>query len=160
MLDERGYRPNVGIILINKQGQLLYGKRVQQDVWQFPQGGIKSHETPQQALFRELKEEVGLKPQHVRVLGRTQDWLYYNLPDYLQRKQQKPVCIGQKQIWFLIGFEAEDAHIQLNDHDTPEFDAWQWVDYWHPVQDVVAFKQLVYQQALTELEPLIARYWK
>ncbi len=159
MIDQDGYRLNVGIIIANKQGKLFWGKRIQQEAWQFPQGGIREHETPQQAVFRELKEEVGLNPSDVRVLGKTQDWLSYDLPKHLIRHYSQPVCIGQKQIWFLLGLETQDSMINLNYHDTPEFETWKWVDYWLPVQDVVSFKQSVYHQALTELEQALHKFW-
>ncbi len=159
MIDENGYRPNVGIIIVNKEGKLFWGKRLYQDAWQFPQGGMRENETPQQAVFRELKEEVGLEPSDVRVLGRTQDWLTYDLPKHLIRHYSEPVCIGQKQIWFLLGLLSEEDKIDLNRHDTPEFEGWNWVDYWLPVQKVVSFKQAVYHQALTELETHLEKFW-
>ena len=159
MIDEDGYRPNVGIIIASKEGQLFWGKRIQQDAWQFPQGGIRQNETPQQAVFRELKEEVGLEPSDVRVLGRTEDWLCYDLPKHLIRHYSQPVCIGQKQIWFMLGLESGTDRINLNLHDTPEFEDWAWVDYWRPVQEVVSFKQGVYHQALTELQDALDKFW-
>ncbi len=159
VIDEAGYRPNVGIIIVNPQGQLFLGKRINQDAWQFPQGGIQAHESPQQALFRELKEEVGLNPADVRILGRTQDWLRYELPAHLVRQHNKPVCIGQKQIWFMLGLVGLESHIQLDLFDNPEFEAYRWVDYWVPVQEAVEFKRNVYQQALTELEPFLHQLW-
>ena len=159
MIDEDGYRPNVGIIIVSKEGQLFWGKRIQQDAWQFPQGGIRENETPQQAAFRELKEEVGLEPSDVRVLGRTNDWLCYDLPKHLIRHYSYPVCVGQKQIGFILGLESEIDRINLNLHDTPEFEDWAWVDYWRPVQEVVSFKQGVYHQALTELEASLDKFW-
>lgn len=159
MIDEDGYRPNVGIIIVNKEGQLFWGKRIQQDAWQFPQGGIRESETPQQAVFRELKEEVGLSPSDVRVLGRTEGWLSYDLPKHLIRHYSQPVCIGQKQIWFMLGLESDVDQIDLTHHDTPEFEDWTWVDYWKPVQEVVSFKQAVYHQALTELEDTLTKFW-
>jgi len=141
VIDQDGYRHNVGIIIVNKEGKLFWGKRVNQDAWQFPQGGIRKHETPQQALFRELKEEVGLDPSDVRILGRTQNWLSYDLPKHLIRHYSEPVCIGQKQIWFMIGMLSAEHKINLDTHETPEFEGWDWVEYWKPVQDVVEFKQ-------------------
>jgi len=159
VIDEDGYRPNVGIIIVNKEGQLFWGKRIQQDAWQFPQGGIRESETPQQAVFRELKEEVGLDPSDVRVLGRTEDWLCYDLPKHLIRHYSQPVCIGQKQIWFMLGLESSVDQINLTHHETPEFEDWAWVDYWKPVQEVVSFKQAVYHQALTELEETLTKFW-
>ena len=80
MIDEDGYRPNVGIILCNKQGDVLWARRIGQDAWQFPQGGIKEFESPEDALYRELAEEVGLQKQDVEVLGSTRGWLRYRLP--------------------------------------------------------------------------------
>jgi len=159
MIDSDGYRPNVGIIIVNKEGKLFWGKRIQQDAWQFPQGGIRENETPQQAVFRELKEEVGLDPSDVRVLGRTEDWISYDLPKHLIRHYSQPVCIGQKQIWFMLGLESCADRIDVSQHETPEFEDFDWVDYWLPVQDVVNFKQAVYHQALTELEQAINTFW-
>lgn len=159
MIDEDGYRPNVGIIIASKNGQLFWGKRIQQDAWQFPQGGIRENETPQQAVFRELKEEVGLEPSDVRVLGRTEGWLCYDLPKHLIRHYSQPLCIGQKQVWFMLGLECDVDRINLSLHDTPEFEDWVWVDYWHPVQEVVNFKQAVYHQALTELKESLDKFW-
>lgn len=75
MLDKDGYRPNVGIILCNRRNEVFWGKRVNQHSWQFPQGGIDQGETPEQAMYRELEEETGLRPDHVRILARTRDWL-------------------------------------------------------------------------------------
>ena len=80
MLDKHGYRPNVGIILLNQDNQVFWGKRIREQSWQFPQGGINAAESPQQAMYRELHEEIGLGPQHVTVLGRTRDWLHYDVP--------------------------------------------------------------------------------
>ncbi|WP_294946875.1 RNA pyrophosphohydrolase [Sulfurivirga sp.] len=159
LIDEEGYRPNVGIILVNPEGKLFLGKRINQDAWQFPQGGIHPNETPQQALFRELKEEVGLNPADVRVLGRTRDWLRYDLPPQYVRHHNRPVCIGQKQIWFMVGLVGDESRIRLDQHHHPEFESYRWVDYWVPVQEVVEFKRSVYQQALTELEEAMKRLW-
>lgn len=152
MIDADGYRPNVGIILANAEGQLLWARRVGgQDAWQFPQGGIKHNETPEAALFRELKEEVGLNPSDVKLLASTQGWLRYRLPKKLVRPQE-PLCIGQKQKWFLLQFVADDTAITLDQNpEEPEFDQWRWVSYWYPLSKVVAFKRDVYRRALKEL---------
>ncbi|MEE9342000.1 MAG: RNA pyrophosphohydrolase [Gammaproteobacteria bacterium] len=155
MIDSKGYRPNVGIILTNQEGQLLWARRVQQDAWQFPQGGIRQSESPQDAMYRELEEEIGLQSHHVQVLGSTRGWLRYRLPKKFIRHEQQPVCIGQKQIWFLLRFIGEERHVRLDLSDKPEFDNWRWVDYWYPLDEVVSFKRKVYQRALNELAPLI-----
>lgn len=155
MLDENGYRPNVGIILCNQDNQVFWARRCGQNGWQFPQGGIKAHESPEQALFRELQEEVGLGPEHVSIIGRTQDWLHYEIPDQFRRSARNSPFRGQKQIWFLLRMIGSEEHVRLNACERPEFDCWQWVEYWSPLQDIVAFKRQVYEQALRELEPLL-----
>lgn len=155
MIDQKGYRLNVGIILSNQVGKLLWAKRVGQEAWQFPQGGIKPAETPKQALFRELREEIGLLSQQVEIIGYTRRWLSYRLPNHLIRYYQKPICIGQKQIWYLLRLTSDDSAINLQVTDTPEFDHWQWVDYWQPMEQVIYFKRKVYETALKEFEPLM-----
>ncbi len=154
MIDADGFRPNVGIVLTNQDGKLLWARRVGgQDAWQFPQGGIKQNESAEQALYRELHEEVGLKPEHVRVLGVTRGWLRYRLPTRYVRQQQ-PVCIGQKQKWFLLELLAQDDDVNLHCGQEPEFDHWRWVSYWYPINNVVMFKRDVYRRALKELSPI------
>ncbi|PIE82917.1 MAG: RNA pyrophosphohydrolase [Candidatus Contendobacter odensis] len=157
MIDSEGYRPNVGIILCNAEGRLFWAKRIGQASWQFPQGGIKRDESPKQAMFRELDEEIGLQPNHIRVIGCTRGWLRYRLPKRLIRRGKKPACIGQKQIWFLLRMlDCEDA-VRLDVTEHPEFDCWQWVDYWYPLRAVVPFKRHVYLRALHELAPLMQK---
>ena len=162
MLDKEGYRPNVGIILANPRNEVFWGKRVNQHAWQFPQGGIKHGETPLQAMFRELEEEIGLQRGHVRILGRTREWLRYEVPDkWMRRPRQgdgdscapcgKGLYRGQKQIWFLLRMVGRDCDVCLRTSDKPEFDAWRWNDYWVPLDAVIDFKRDVYRQALLEL---------
>ena len=155
VIDSQGYRANIGIILANAQHQLFWARRINEQAWQFPQGGLQTNESYEQGMFRELHEETGLLPEHVSILGQTKDWLHYKLPESLIRRQRQPVCIGQKQIWFALRLQVDESHICLNVTDRPEFDAWQWVDYWQPVNDVIAFKQSVYHAALTELAEVI-----
>jgi len=155
MIDSDGYRLNVGIILTNDEGQLFWARRVGQDAWQFPQGGIDPEESPESAMFRELQEETGLEPQHVKVLGCTDDWLKYRLPKRYVRENQTPMCIGQKQIWYMLRMVADEQAFDLGSNAKPEFDHWEWVDYWEPARKVIFFKRKVYQRALTELEPLL-----
>jgi len=155
MIDNDGYRLNVGIILTNDEGQLFWARRVGQDAWQFPQGGIDPKESPETAMFRELNEETGLEPQHVKVLGCTDDWLKYRLPKRYVRENQTPMCIGQKQIWYMLRMVADEQAFDLGNTAKPEFDHWEWVDYWEPARKVIFFKRKVYRRALTELEPLL-----
>lgn len=153
MIDSDGYRHNVGIIICNQEGMLFWAKRVNQDAWQFPQGGIRENESAEQAMYRELEEETGLLPSHVDVIGVTQNWLRYRLPERYIRHHSHPVCIGQKQRWFALRLLGNEDDFQLDACHTPEFDGWCWVDYWKPADEVVFFKRQVYRQALKELEP-------
>lgn len=155
VIDAEGYRANVGIILCDDAGRLFWARRVGRAGWQFPQGGIQPGESPQQALFRELREEIGLGAEHVQILGGTQDWLRYQLPERYQRPGSVPLCIGQKQRWFLLRFVGEETAVRLDGGGTPEFDDWRWVEYWQPLKEVIFFKREVYQHALTELAPLL-----
>ena len=156
MIDSEGYRLNVGIILCNSEGRLFWARRIGQHSWQFPQGGIRRDESPEQAMFRELAEEVGLRPEHVQVIGSTRGWLRYRLPRRLIRESCQQVCIGQKQIWFLLRMRCNEEAVQLDLSERPEFDHWQWVDYWYPLRAVVPFKRHVYWRALHDLAPLLS----
>lgn len=151
MIDSDGFRPNVGIIITDHQGRVFWGKRVGQDAWQFPQGGIKQHESPEQALFRELEEEVGLSAADVKIIGRTKGWLRYRLPKRMIRQNSHPICVGQKQRWYLLKVLNPDVKIDVFNSSSPEFDGWRWVSYWYPLGQVVAFKREVYRKALKEL---------
>ena len=155
LIDADGFRANVAIVLFNEQGQLFWAKRVGMDAWQFPQGGVKPNETPEAAMFRELREETGLLPRHVEVVGVTRDWLRYRLPDRYVRHYSKPLCIGQKQRWYLLRLVGHERHFNLTYSRRPEFERWCWVDFWEPVDCIISFKRDVYQRALTELEPLL-----
>lgn len=156
MIDADGYRPNVGIILANHDGQVLWARRIGQDAWQFPQGGIEPEETPLDALYRELAEELGLGEQDVQLIGGTRRWLRYELPRRMVRRGSRrgTQCIGQKQMWFLLRLTGPEEHVRLDATGVPEFDHWRWVDYWRPAREVIFFKRRVYRQALNEL----ARY--
>lgn len=150
MIDDDGYRPNVGIVICNRQGQVMWARRFGQHSWQFPQGGIKPGESPEQAMYRELFEEVGLSRKDVRILASTRNWLRYKLPKRLVRWDTKPVCIGQKQKWFLLQLVGSDTEINMQTSSTPEFDGWRWVSYWYPVRQVVSFKRDVYRRVMKE----------
>lgn len=154
MIDENGYRSNVGIVLANSAGQVLWARRVGgRDAWQFPQGGINAGETPEQALYRELHEEVGLGAESVRVRGQTADWLYYDLPDHMRRNNSTPGFVGQKQKWFLLEMLCDEGAVDVEKSPKPEFDQWCWVSYYYPISQIIDFKRDVYRQALLQLAP-------
>lgn len=155
MLDREGYRPNVGIILVNARNEVFWGKRIREHSWQFPQGGIKRGESPEQAMFRELHEEVGLRPEHVRLIGRTREWLRYEVPTHWVRREWRGHYRGQKQIWFLMRLVGRDTDIDLRASGHPEFDAWRWSTFWIPLESVIDFKREVYRLALLELSRML-----
>jgi len=157
MIDRDGYRPNVGIIICNWKNEVFWGKRVKEHSWQFPQCGIKAGETPERAMFRELHEEVGLGSEHVKILGRTRDWLRYEVPEQWVRREWRGNYKGQKQIWYLLRLVGRDCDVHLRASEKPEFDAWRWNDYWVPLESVIEFKRDVYQLALNELAKYLHR---
>jgi putative (di)nucleoside polyphosphate hydrolase len=160
IIDAEGYRANVGIILSNDAGRLFLAKRVGLDAWQFPQGGIRPDESAELAMYRELEEETGLEPPDVELVGSTRDWLRYRLPDRYVRRRSRPVCIGQKQLWYLLRLVAPEEKVRLDRSRRPEFEHWRWVDFWEPPDIVIEFKREVYQQALNELGPLLFPHWR
>lgn len=155
MIDEEGFRYNVGIIITNGEGQVLWAKRFRQNAWQFPQGGMQVDENPEQTLFRELYEELGLESSDVEIMGCTRSWLHYRLPEHFLRPHIQPLCIGQKQKWFMLRLLSTEEKVRLDATGAPEFDRWRWVHYWYPLKQVIAFKRHVYRRALEELSAVV-----
>ena len=149
-IDKKGYRANVGIILMDDANQVLIAGRRGRSGWQFPQGGVQHSESAEQAMYRELREEVGLGPEDVELAGVTREWMPYRLPKKFLRKS-KPRCIGQKQRWFLLSLVSDPEKLCFDSTNDPEFDRCRWVEYWKPVEEVIYFKRGVYIRALTEL---------
>jgi putative (di)nucleoside polyphosphate hydrolase len=151
VIDTEGFRANVGIVLMRDDGSVFLGRRARGGGWQFPQGGMQSGETPEQSLFRELHEEVGLLAKDVELIGATGEWLRYRLPARYVRRDQLPLCIGQKQRWFLLRLRAEAAPFVFDTHEEPEFDEYRWSPWWEPVREIIGFKRPVYARMLSEL---------
>lgn len=155
VIDNEGFRPNVGIIICNSRGQLLWARRVGQNTWQFPQGGVEDGETAEETMYRELFEELGLQKDDVVVLQQSYSWLKYKLPKRMVHWDSSPVCIGQKQKWFLLKIEnGHENNISFDKHSQAEFDNWRWVSYWYPIRQVVSFKRDVYRRVLKEFSLL------
>jgi putative (di)nucleoside polyphosphate hydrolase len=154
-IDSEGYRANVGIVLMRDNGEVFLGQRTGGRGWQFPQGGVRQGEPIEQALYRELQEEIGLTREHVQMAGCTADWIRYRLPKRYVRRGRGPLCIGQKQRWYLLRLAVPESGVQFDFKYTkePEFDGWRWANYWEPVREVIYFKRPVYVSMLTELAP-------
>ena len=146
----RGYRPAVGIMLLNSQGEAFVARRIDMPsmpAWQMPQGGIDSGETPSQAAFRELKEEIGTAK--AIIIGESRSWLQYDFPAELVGIVWRGRYRGQRQKWFVMRFTGRDSDINLvTEH--PEFDAWQWVEPLRLPELIVPFKRQLYVDILTE----------
>lgn len=155
VIDQDGFRLNVGMIIVNQEGCLFWARRIGQDAWQFPQGGVNQDEDPEETVYRELYEELGLRKEDVEMLGCTSGWLKYRLPKRMIRYYSQPLCIGQKQKWYMLKLLGSDQKVRLDLSAQPEFDSWRWVNYWYPVEQVISFKRQVYRKALLELEPLL-----
>jgi putative (di)nucleoside polyphosphate hydrolase len=150
-IDSQGFRANVGIVLMRDDGDLFLGGRRDGRGWQFPQGGVRRYERPEDALYRELHEEIGLARDDVELLASTGRWLRYRLPRQYVRRKGGPLCIGQKQRWYLLRMVADESRLNFEATAEPEFDSGRWVDYWWPVREVIYFKRGVYARALQEL---------
>lgn len=158
MVDKDGFRSNVAIVISNGRGQLFWAKRLGQNAWQFPQGGVDKGESAEETLYRELYEEVGLESNDVKIIQRSKKWLRYHIPTQMQRKNSKPLCIGQKQKWFYLKLTGDPSKVRFDAAGTPEFDNWEWVNYWYPINSVVSFKRNVYRNALLEFASANTRF--
>ena len=156
------YRPNVAIIILNKKGDVLWCRRKNHDGWQFPQGGIDSGESPEEAVMREAKEEVGLGSDDLNILYENKDWINYEVPKARRSSYffQKKRFIGQRQKWFLAELTSDEKLISLNSTSPVEFDKWIWAKYWYPLGATVAFKSEAYRKALSDMLPAYREFIK
>lgn len=152
--DGAGYRPNVGIMLLNDQWRALVGRRVGESgqAWQMPQGGIREGETPLEAAYRELKEELGVVS--AEFVAESEAWFRYDFPADAALGPGKAGLRGQKQKWIILRFTGEDREIDLHGTDDPEFDAWRWMPVNDLPQTIVSFKRQVYLDLLQEFPHL------
>ena len=157
MRDLQRYRPNVAIVLANPEGRVLIARRCDSDAWQFPQGGVALGEPPEDALFRELEEEVGVPARLIKLVAETSRWRRYRIPAEYRKRPDLNAFMGQQQKWYLLEFLGSDRDIRLDREAHPEFDAWKWVNYWYPVRTIVNFKRQVYAAAMKELAPHLAK---
>ena len=142
------YRPCVGTMLVNLQGLVFVGKRIDNqegDWWQMPQGGVDPGEDMDKAMLREVEEETGIAERHLTIVGTLGRELFYDLPDELKGKLWRGKYVGQRQTWYLVRFTGEDRHIDLDAHKHPEFCAWKWVEPELLPELIVPFKRAVYE---------------
>ena len=147
------YRSNVGIMLINDDGHVFVGQRLDnnQNAWQMPQGGIDGDEDPQSAAYRELLEETGIEQENVKFLATSSKWLLYDLPEDLIPKLWDGKYRGQKQKWFLFKFLGTNKDINIST-ENPEFSSWKWIPKENLLEEIVPFKKSVYESVLREFE--------
>jgi|TARA_B100001094_G_scaffold69042_1_gene65450 putative (di)nucleoside polyphosphate hydrolase len=152
---KEGYRPNVAMVVLNSKNKVLICRRTNTKTWQFPQGGVDNNENLEKAMYRELLEEVGLRKDDVQYIGESDDTIIYDIPKTIRSKVLGGKFKGQEQKWFLLRIKNDDHEIRLDYEAFPEFDTFEWVSFWQPIDRIVDFKREAYRKALSELRFLI-----
>lgn len=153
--NNEGYRPNVAMVVINSTNKVLICRRKNTRTWQFPQGGIDNGEDIKKAMYRELSEEVGLSKDDVSLVGESEGTITYDIPKTIRSKVLGGKFKGQEQKWFLLKLNKDNCEIKLDNEAFPEFDKYEWVSFWQPLNRIVDFKREAYRKALSELRFLI-----
>ena len=152
-MNDKSYRKNVGLIVLDQNNLLLICRRKGKKTWQFPQGGIDADESPIKAAYRELYEEVGIKKNQVKIIQKSKCWYRYDLPEkYKPWPKSLKNFKGQTQKWYMLKANAE-LEINLLNEVPQEFVEYKWSSYWHALASVVPFKQDVYRNVLSEFLP-------
>ena len=151
--DDLPYRPCVGVMLLNRKGRVFVGRRIDQTVegWQLPQGGIDEGESPVEAAYRELEEEIGTR--NAVLLRECSDWLAYDLPAHLLGVALHGRYRGQRQKWLAMRFQGDDSEINVHTAE-PEFSQWKWLPVDALLQLVVPFKRDTYAKVIDAFHDL------
>lgn len=155
-VSELSYRPCVGVMLVNGDGHVFVGRRIDNkegDWWQMPQGGIDKGENARDAAIRELAEETGITPALIDIVAQASDTMRYDLPEELMGKLWGGRYRGQEQTWFLARFSGADADVNIDAHDPPEFCDWKWVEPAQLPELIVPFKKAIYARLVEEFAP-------
>jgi putative (di)nucleoside polyphosphate hydrolase len=152
---KEGYRPNVAMVVLNSKNKVLICRRTNTKTWQFPQGGVDNNENLEKAMYRELLEEVGLRKDDVQYIGESDDTIIYDIPKTIRSNVLGGKFKGQEQKWFLLRIKNDEHEIRLDYEAFPEFDTFEWVSFWQPIDRIVDFKREAYRKALSELRFLI-----
>ncbi len=150
------YRPGVGLVIFNDQGQVFLAERIgSADSWQMPQGGIDEGEDIAAAAFREMEEEIGTRK--AELLGMIEEWLYYDFPPHTAKKLFEGRYRGQRQKWIALRFTGVDGDIDLDAHHDPEFSRWKWVPLERLLDYVVPFKRAVYERVMRDFAEFVKK---
>ena len=155
------YRRGVGAVILNREGRIFAGQRrdAMFDAWQMPQGGIDEGEAPLEAVLREVREETGIDPRKLELLGETREWIRYDVPPELVPNLWGGRYRGQEQRWFAFRFLGSDEDIDI-ETEHPEFRAWRWMDPDELLANIVPFKRDLYAHVLAEFAPLLEEHGK
>ena len=157
MTDDHLYRRGVGVMLLNRDGKVFVGARIDNpdDAWQMPQGGIEEGDEPWTAALRELEEETGIRPHLVERIAQCPEALRYDLPEEWRPRLWGGRWKGQLQHWFLCRFLGQDSDVDLAAHGHPEFRDWRWVEPERLPELIVPFKRDLYRRILQAFAPYL-----